>query len=238
VNSSSAQNVSLLLVDDRELVRRGISRLLEDQAGITVIGQAGSGEQALEFLKMQCPDVVLMEVRMSGMGGIEATRKALEIYPDLKIIAISTIGIGSIPSQILRAGASAFVTHKASLEELIKAVAMVVSDQHYVSNEVATQMALDPFTRDNSNIFEKLSTRELQISIMLTDGKKVSAISQALGVKPKTVYSYRYRIFEKLGINSDVELAILAVKYGLSDAAEELKDIRIEESEEEATTLA
>ncbi|MDD9896076.1 MAG: LuxR C-terminal-related transcriptional regulator [Gammaproteobacteria bacterium] len=107
----------------------------------------------------------------------------------------------------------------------MKSIRMVHAGQHYVTPEVATQLALDPFNQKEDSLFEKLSRREMQIAQMLTDGKKVSQIAQYLKLSPKTVYSYRYRIFEKLGIRSDVELTILAVKHGLADDPRELDQL-------------
>ena len=103
---------------------------------------------------------------------------------------------------------------------------MVYLGQHYVSADAATQLAVDPFNQRGQSLFDKLSRREMQIAQMLTDGKKVSQISGYLDLSPKTVYSYRYRIFEKLGIRSDVELTILAVRHGLADDTRELDELK------------
>ncbi|MEX0963803.1 MAG: response regulator [Pseudohongiellaceae bacterium] len=228
------RKISILLVDDQELVREGIARLLEDTPDIVVIGQLSSGEEILEYLSHtssnsmnsednagatlnQLPDIILLDARMPGLGGIEATRAILKESPDCKIMAMSTVASGIIPSQMLRSGASAFITKSVSIEELLKAVRSISAGDHYVTPSVATRLALDPFGAEGGDLFDKLSRRELQIAQMLTDGKKVSQISTYLDLSPKTVYSYRYRIFEKLGIRSDVELTILAVRYGLTD---------------------
>jgi DNA-binding NarL/FixJ family response regulator len=108
---------------------------------------------------------------------------------------------------------------------MLKAIRMVNAGQHYVSQDAATHLPLDPFNKAQQALFEKLSRREMQIAQMLTDDKKVSQISGYLQLSPKTVYSYRYRIFEKLGISSDVELTILAVKHGLTEDTQELKHL-------------
>lgn len=218
--------VSILLVDDHELVRSGIARLLADETDMEVVGLAGSGEEAVEFMDQHAafpPDVILMDARMPGIGGIEATQRILTTAPKTRIIAMSSVASGVIPSQMLRIGAMGFITKSVGLDEMLKAIRMVRQGDHYVTPAVATQLSTDPFNRDGQTLFEKLSRRELQIAQMLTDGKKVSHISELLGLSPKTVYSYRYRIFEKLGIRSDVELTILAVKHGLSDDARELE---------------
>lgn len=216
--------ISVLVVDDHQLVRTGLSRMIEDEVDMRVIGEAANGEEAIKACETNLPDIVLMDARMPGIGGIEATLRLAKDYPALKIIAMSSVSSGIIPSQMLRSGAKAFITKNIGVDELLKSIRIVHSGQHYVTADAAVQLALDPFNQNQDSLFDKLSRRELQIAQMLTDGKKVSQISESLTLSPKTVYSYRYRIFEKLGIHSDVELTILAVKYGLSDDLNDLGD--------------
>lgn len=227
LNSSTflPHKISIVLVDDHELVRAGIARMLDDENDMQVVAEAKSGEEAVEIAQQLQPDIVLMDARMPGIGGIEATHSLVELLPEIKIVAMSSVASGVIPSQMLRAGAQAFITKNVGVDEMLKAIRMVHSGEHYVTPEVATQLALDPFNQKGDSIFDKLSRREMQIAQMLTDGKKVSQISEYLTLSPKTVYSYRYRIFEKLGIRSDVELTILAVKHGLSDDDRELQHL-------------
>lgn len=219
--------ISILLVDDHSLVRAGIARMLADEADMQVIAELSTGEQAIDFVRSaECiPDLVLMNARMPGMGGVEATRALLEAYPKIKVVAMSSVVSGIIPSQMLRAGAQAFKFKNKEIVDILKANRMVCAGQHYVSQDAATHLALDPFNKEAQALFEKLSRREMQIAQMLTDGKKVSQISHYLELSPKTVYSYRYRIFEKLGIYSDLELTILAIKHGLTEDSQGLKHL-------------
>ncbi len=220
--TANSRPITLLLVDDHQLVRSGLCRMIDDEKDMQVVGEVGTGEAAIEFcVHQQLPDIVLMDARMPGIGGIEATLRLLKIYPKLRIIAMSSVANGVIPSQMLRSGAKAFITKSIGVEELLKAIRVVHAGEHHVTANTAIRLALDPFNQSQDSVFDKLSRREMQIAQMLTDGKKVSQISASLELSPKTVYSYRYRIFEKLGIHSDVELTILAVKYGL---CEELSD--------------
>ncbi len=215
---NSLQPITILIVDDHKLVRSGLSRMINDERDLQVIGESSTGEESIEFcVHKRVPDIVLMDARMPGIGGIEATLRLLKIYPKLRIIAMSAVANGVIPSQMLRSGAKAFITKNIELDEMLKAIRVVHAGQHYVTSDAAIRLAIDPFNLAQDLIFDKLSRREMQIAQMLTDGKKVSQISASLVLSPKTVYSYRYRIFEKLGIQSDVELTILAVKYGLSE---------------------
>jgi len=223
------KRISVLLVDDHTLVRQGVARLLQDANDIELVGQLESGEETLAYAKdnpRNLPDVMILDARMPGIGGIEATRQLVQSNPELRIIGISTVSAGVIPSQMLRSGAKGFITKSIDFDELLKAIRVVFLGQHYVSSDAATQLAVDPFNQKGDTLFDKLSRREMQIAQMLTDGKKVSQISGYLDLSPKTVYSYRYRIFEKLGIRSDVELTILAVRHGLTDETRELEDLQ------------
>lgn len=243
---SPLKQISILLVDSHELVREAIARLLKDAEDIAIASQLSSGEEALEYLQAaksnhmrlvdntgsshsvhRLPDVILLDARMtgdesvSGLGGIETTRGILKLFPSSKIIAMSSLTTSIVPSQMLHSGARGFITKNASLEELLEAIRTVASGGHYVTPQALAHLATDPFGNVGGGLFDKLSQRELQIGQMLTEGKKVSQISTSLELSPKTVYSYRYRIFEKLGIRSDVELTILAVNHGLVGATAE-----------------
>lgn len=229
MQSMQDDTISVILVDDHTLVRQGVARLLQDAADIQLINQFKSGEDILEFVQKNpglLPDIIILDARMPGIGGIETTRQLDQLAPTVKIIGISSVSSGVIPSQLLRAGAQGFITKSIDVSELLKAIRMVYLGQHYVSADAATQLAVDPFNQQGGSLFDKLSRREMQIAQMLTDGKKVSQISGYLGLSPKTVYSYRYRIFEKLGIRSDVELTILAVRHGLADDTRELDELQ------------
>jgi two-component system, NarL family, invasion response regulator UvrY len=219
---AARSKIKIVLVDSHELIRSGMASLLSLETDMEVIGELGSGEEALEFLQHTVPDVVLMDARMPGMGGIETTRQACLNKPSLKIVAMSTVPTGVIPSQMLRAGASALITKSIGVAEMLKAIRVVHAGHRYITPELATKVALDPFNDDGKALFDKLSRRELQIAMLLTDGNKVSSIAVSLGLSPKTVYSYRYRIFEKLGIRSDVELTVLSVTNGFSEHGGEI----------------
>lgn len=210
--------IDLLIVDDHQLIRAGLARMLADVEGMRVLDQADSGEAALAKIRSLRPHVVLMDVRMPGIGGLETTRRALRIAPDLRIIGMSVSDDEPIPSQMLRAGAAGFLSKGASTTELITAIRRVHVGQRYVSADVARRMALRSYENERPNPFEALSGRELQISLMVVNCQKVATISDRLRLSPKTVNSYRYRIFEKLQIGSDVELTLLAVRHGLIDS--------------------
>ena len=209
----------ILVVDDHDLVRMGIVRMLADVNGYQVVGDAKSGEEAVSKMRSLMPDVVLMDVKMPGMGGLEATKKLLSINPEVKIIAVTACDDNLYPTRLMQAGAVGYVTKGAEFNEITDAINKVICGQLYMSNSIAQQLALRNFAGNNSQAspFEKLSQRELQTAMLIANGQKVNDIAQAFSVSPKTVNSYRYRIFEKLNINSDVELTLLAVKHNFLD---------------------
>ncbi|MBM7061807.1 UvrY/SirA/GacA family response regulator transcription factor [Pseudomonas sp. UL073] len=211
--------IKVLVVDDHDLVRTGITRMLADIDGLQVVGQADSGEASLLKARELKPDVVLMDIKMPGIGGLEATRKLLRSHPDLKVIAVTACEDDPFPTRLLQAGAAGYLTKGAALEEMVQAIRLVFAGQRFISPQIAQQLALKPFQpQQNGSPFDLLSEREIQIALMIADCQKVQSISDKLCLSPKTVNTYRYRIFEKLAITSDVELALLAVRHGMVDA--------------------
>lgn len=210
--------INVLVVDDHDLVRTGIRRMLADVTGISVVGEADCGEEALLRVRELRPDVVLMDVKMPGIGGMEATRKIIRSHPSVKVIAVTACDEEPFPSRLLQAGVAGYLTKGAALEEMIKAIRQVFAGHRYISADIAQQLALKPFQAQREiSPFEMLSEREMQIALMIAECQKVQTISDKLCLSPKTVNTYRYRIFEKLEITSDVELAILAVRHGMVD---------------------
>ena len=211
--------IRVLVVDDHDLVRTGITRMLADISGLQVVGQADSGEEALKKARELKPDVVLMDVKMPGIGGLEATRKLLRSHQDMKVLAVTACEDDPFPTWLLQAGAAGYLPKGAPLKEMVQAIRMVFAGQRYISPQIAQQLALKSFQpQTNGSPFDLLSEREVQIALMIAGCQKVQSISDKLCLSPKTVNTYRYRIFEKLSITSDVELALLAVRHGMVDA--------------------
>lgn len=210
--------IKVLLVDDHDLVRMGIRSLLADIENIKVIGEAKSGEEAITQAKQLEPDVILMDVKMPGIGGLEATKRILRQNPNSKILAVTVYGEEPYPSMVLQAGATGYLTKGASVEEMVQAIHAVFAGKRYLSPEVAQQLALKHLSDQGGSAFDSLSDREMQILIMITSGQKVQEISEQLHISSKTVNSYRYRIFEKLNVNSDVELTHFAIRHNLIES--------------------
>jgi len=200
-------------------VRMGIVRMLSDVDGFEVLGEAKSGEEALGMARELSPDVVLMDVKMPGIGGLEATKKLLIANPKIKIIAVTACDDDLYPNRLMQAGAMGYLTKEADLNEMIDAIETVSKGDLYMSSSVAKQLALRSFngSKGHKSPFDMLSERELQTATMIANGQKVQEIADTFSVSPKTINSYRYRIFDKLKIHSDVELTLLAVRHHILD---------------------
>ncbi|PVZ87851.1 two-component system response regulator UvrY [Serratia sp. S1B] len=210
--------ISVLLVDDHELVRAGIRRILDDIKGIKVVGEAQCGEDAVKWCRSNSVDIVLMDMNMPGIGGLEATRKIVRYAPDIKVIMLTIHTENPLPAKVMQAGAAGYLSKGAAPQEVINAIRSVHAGQRYIASDIAQKMALSQLEPQAENPFSTLSERELQIMLMITKGKKVNEISEQLNLSPKTVNSYRYRMFSKLNISGDVELTHLAIKHGLFNA--------------------
>ncbi|MFC3121746.1 UvrY/SirA/GacA family response regulator transcription factor [Agaribacter flavus] len=207
--------IKILVVDDHELVRTGISRILNDVNDFKVIAEVGSGEDAVEYCRKNSPDIVLMDVSMPGIGGLEATKKVLRYCEETRVICVSMHKENPIPAKIMQAGAFGFLTKDADHSEMIDAIYKVSSGQKYISPEIAQKIAIGQLDLTADNPFDQLSERELEITLMLTRGVKVTDIANKLAISAKTVNTYRYRMFDKLNIGSDVELTHLALRHKL-----------------------
>ena len=219
-NNKDNNVIKVLVVDDHDLVRAGISSLLKDAGDIAVIGEAESGEDAIKQVREERPDVVLMDVMMPGVGGLEATRRITHYDESIKVIVVTALDDDVYPARLLQAGAAGYLTKGAEQHEMVTAIHDVMRGQRYISPDIAQKMALKNFGGGEAGAFDSLSERELQIAMMIVSCRKVNEIAESLFLSPKTVNTYRYRIFAKLDINSDVELTLLAVRHGLIDASE------------------
>lgn len=207
--------INVLVVDDHELVRTGICRMLEDLADIQVIGDAASGEEAIRMARETTPDVVLLDVNMPNIGGLEATKRLIQLDKNIKVIAVSSLTEEPYPSMLLKAGASGYLTKGAPIEDMHKAIKKVHSGGRFFSAEVAEQLAASILAENPESPFDLLSDREKQVAMMVVNCQSPQEIADQLFVSVKTINTYRYRIFEKLNIDSDVKLTHLAMRHGL-----------------------
>ncbi len=211
--------INVLLVDDHDLVRTGIESLLNAVDDINVVGVADCGEKAITAVEKHAPDVVLMDVNMPGIGGLETCRRLLQRYPEIKVIALSVHNDGPIPRQILNLGAQGFISKMSQVDEMVFAIKQVVKGKRYIGSDVATNLAFSTLKGQQQSPFEKLSPREAEVVCLVLQGKTIQEMSESLVLSNKTVNTYRYRIYAKLQVKNDVELTRLAVKYQFIDSS-------------------
>jgi len=208
--------IKILLADDHWVIRHGITRILADVEGFFILADVGSGEAALRAADKHKPHVVIMDIQMPGMGGIEAIRRLLRLDPTIKVIALTMSDSEPLPDRILEMGAVGYLTKQVSPRELIQAIHQVHQGHRYVAQSIASKMALRRFKPQGHSPFGTLSGREIQVMMMIVNCQKVNQISRHLSLSPKTINGYRYRIFEKLKVSSDLELALLAIRHGMA----------------------
>jgi len=207
--------IKVLVVDDHELVRMGICRMLSDTSDIEVIAEVDSGEAAIDLVRKNRPDVVLLDVNMPGIGGVETTRRLLQYAPELRVLAVSGLAEEPYPSLLLKAGARAYITKGAPIAEMVRAIRKVIQGCKYFSADIAEQLAASYLSDQQNSPFDLLSEREMQVAMMVVNCVSAQEIADRLFVSVKTVNTYRYRIFEKLSVDSDVKLTHLAMRHGL-----------------------
>jgi DNA-binding NarL/FixJ family response regulator len=210
----------IVLVDDHKLVRDGVKTILERGAEFRVVGEAENGSDAVQVCRKSQPDMVLMDIGLPGMNGIEATAELLRHCPGLKVIILSMFDDENSVVGAIRSGARAFVLKKASSSELLDALRTVARGGSYLSSQVSDRLLSriqrgDLETRDRSPL-ESLSPRELQVLRLVADGKTSKDIAALLDLGLQTVRSYRKTMMKKLGVNNVAGLTQLALAAGLT----------------------
>jgi two-component system response regulator NreC len=211
--------IRLLLVDDHEIVRAGLRMLFLAEPDMTIVGEAGNGQEALRLVGELKPDVVLMDVAMPGMTGIEATRQIKEAYPDTAILALTMYEDEQYFFEMLHAGASGYIPKRAAPDDLVSAIRVVstgnvflyASLAQYLVNEVLNQPGNSVIDSDT----EELTTREREVLIYIADGNTNREIAEKLVISPKTVDRHRENIMRKLNMHNRVELVKYAIEKGL-----------------------
>lgn len=209
--------INVLIVDDHDLARAGVRYALSDIKGIKVIAEADSGEEGIKLARELKPDVIVMDIKMPGISGLDASKKILQNNSEAKIIIITGCTDSVYPIRLLEAGAFGYLSKESALSSIVQAVRSSHLGQRYISPEVAQRLVFEKMGGVGGTPFDILSNRELQITLFIAKGKKAADISKKLSLSPKTVNSYRYRIFKKLEVRSDVELTKLVLRNGLID---------------------
>lgn len=203
-----------MLTDDHAVVRSGLGRLLEQNEGIQIVGEAESGEQAYQTFPEIKPDVLVMDMSMPGMGGLEAMRRILNRWPQARIIMFSMHENATFAIQSMTSGALGYVAKSGHAEDLVKAVREVAQGRSFLSSDMAQKVALQSLT-GGDNPAQKLTSREFEVFRLLAEGMLVEEIALSLNIGHKTVANYQTSLKQKLGINSPVDLVRLALKYGV-----------------------
>jgi two-component system invasion response regulator UvrY len=208
--------INIMLVDDHAVVRMGFKMLLESDTDIKVVAEAESGEQAITRYMEFKPDVVVMDITMPGIGGLEAIERILAKDSSAKILVLSAHEDSVHPKRVLNAGAMGYLTKRSAAEELIKAIRTVATGKKYLEASVAQQMAIQQLSGDQNPV-DVLSAREFEVFMALAKGKTTNEIAETLFLSPRTVGTHLYNIKQKLNANNSAEIALIAMRSGLID---------------------
>jgi len=206
--------VTIVLVDDHAVVRAGVRRLLEQETLFEVIGEAENGEKAYKIFGELKPDVMVMDLSMPGMGGLESIRRILMRHERARILVLSMHEDLSFANQALKLGAKGYLIKNTLGDDLVKSIQMVARGEIFLSDEIAKKMAMQS-TSGTEDPIDELSAREFEIFRLLAEGLEIDAIAATLNISSKTVSNYQTMIKQKLNINTAVELIRYAIKTGV-----------------------
>jgi len=207
-------SIKVLLVDDHSVVRMGFKMLIEAESDMEVISEAESGEEGIKIFKELKPDVVVMDITMPGIGGLESIERILAFDKNSKILVLSAHEDSVHPKRVLNAGALGYLTKRSAAEELIKAIRSINAGKKYLEATIAQQMAITQLSGENNPV-EVLSDREFEVFMALAKGKSTNEIAETMHLSPRTVGTHLYNIKQKLNANNSAEIALIAIRCGL-----------------------
>lgn len=206
--------IRVFLLDDHALVRTGFRMILGAEPDMQVVGEAASGEEGLPLIRALAPDVVLCDLHLPGVSGLQITERLVRGRDGPRVLIVSVQEEGPLPRRLLEAGASGYVGKGCDASELLRAVREVAQGRRYLGGGVAQRLALGALDGGGSP-FDQLTKRELEVALMLSQGRRMDDIAERLCLSPKTVATHKYRMMEKLDIRDMISLARLAGQYGL-----------------------
>ncbi len=209
------KTIKTFLIDDHTLVRAGIKQMLQNNKEIQVIGESSTGLDGIQQIRTLNPDVIVLDLKLPDLSGLEVTQKLLRYNPDLKILIVSSITNDLFPFRLLEAGAQGYLSKDSSQEEFVSAVKNVYKGQRVITPKIANRLAFAKTDFKANNIFAEISVREKEVMMMIIRGITVKEIAEVLKISHKTVHSYRSRIFEKLNVKNDLALTMLAIHHRL-----------------------
>ncbi|WP_420466635.1 response regulator [Panacagrimonas sp.] len=212
----SGARIRVMLVDDHAVVRMGFRMLLSDTPDIEVVAEAENGEQAQQLCAQALPDVVVMDLSMPGIGGLESIARLTARYPGLRILVLSAHEDTIHPKRALKAGAAGYLSKRSAAEELIQAIGHIAAGRMYMEAALAQRMTLQQLSAQQNPV-DVLSAREFEVFIALAKGRSVNAIAEVLNLSPRTVGTHLYNIKQKLGAGNQAEIALMALHAGLID---------------------
>ena len=214
--------IRVYLIDDHALVRTGLKMILAGETDIEVVGEAENGEDALPQIRKLAPDVVLCDLHLPGLSGLEITERITRSDLDARVIIVSVLEDGPLPKRLLEAGACGYIGKAGDAGELLRAVRDVARGKRYLGSNVAQNLALSNVSGGSASPFDELSPRELEVAMLLSQGLRQEDIAKRLSLSAKTVNTHKTRLFQKVGIQDSIALARLAAQYGLLDPARSL----------------
>ena len=209
--------IRVFVLDDHALVRTGFRMILSNETDIEVVGEAASGEDGLPLIRKLKPDVVLCDLHLPGVSGLEITERIVRGDTGARVIIVTVQEDGPMPRRLLDAGASGYLGKGCAAEELLRVVRDVSRGKRYLGSEMAQKMALGALNGTVSP-FDALSPRELEIAMLVCQGLRMEDIAKRLSLSPKTVATHKYRTFDKLDVRDAIALSRLALQYGLVDS--------------------
>jgi two-component system, NarL family, invasion response regulator UvrY len=212
--------IRVFLVDDHALVRTGIKMILGNEVDIEVVGEAEEGEQALRQIRTLKPGIVLCDLHLPGLSGLDITERLVKGKSTSKVIIVSVLEDGPLPKRLIEAGAWGYIGKAGDAGELLRAVRQVARGKRYLGSNVAQNMALA--NGEGESPFAELTERELEVMMLLAQGLRQGEIATRLSLSPKTVHTHKSRLFQKLEVQDTIALARLAAQYGLKDPAHTL----------------
>ena len=219
---------SILLADHHRLSRAAMVKLIDSIAGFTIVGEVSTAAAALEFVAEYTPDILLFEMAMPDISGFEVLRRIQRSHVGTRVVALTHWTRQPMPLQAMRAGIDGYLGKDISPEEFEGALYKIRFGRRYVSETISRDLARYAYGDLSDNPFQQLSVREIQIMLMVLGCKSPTAIAEVLHLSAKTVNSYRYRVFEKLGVKSDVELTLMAVQHDVIELGMRERDGREE----------
>jgi len=212
-------SIRIVMAEDHRMFREGLRHLLEKEKDFTIVGEAENGRTAVKLVEELSPDVILMDVNMKDLNGIEATRQIVAKFPLVKVIGLSMYSERQFVTEMLLAGAKGYLLKDSAIEELVFGIRQVINKNVYLSPIVATEV-IEEFTqgikKDRSPVFATLTPREREVLQMLAEGKSTKEIAFSLGVSGKTVETFRQQLMSKLNINTLAGLVKFAIREGLT----------------------